>query len=69
MADTFEALIGAAFIDGSWGAIHLILDQFMPSFITHFALHHDQMLLDLKSSIINFYAKKGINCQLISDKK
>lgn len=64
LADGFEAIVGAVFLDGSWKAIHKFLGEVFCSFIFYFALYNNKMIVDIKSEIINFFTQRGIKCEL-----
>jgi dsRNA-specific ribonuclease len=69
MADGFEAVVGAVFLDGSWPAVKKFLSEVFCSFIYFFAIYNQTMMMDFKSAIINFFAKKGIKCEFVTKLK
>lgn len=66
LEDSFEAYIGAVFLDGNWLAVHHILDPFLIGYFIYFAKFNALLTLDLKSDIYNFFVKKGIMIKSIN---
>lgn len=66
LEDAFEAIIGAAFLDGHWIAVHSILDNIFSAYFIFFAQYHQNLSLDLKSDVYNFFQKRGIKCENVN---
>ena len=69
LEDSFEAMLGAVFMDGSWPAVQQFLDQrFLPYFI-YFAKFHEKMTLDAKGDILKHFQSLGKRCEYRDGKK
>lgn len=63
MADGFEAVVGAVFLDSSWTGIKKFLGPVFCSFIYFFAMFRQTMIMDMKSEVINFFERRGIKAE------
>lgn len=59
LEDLFEAVVGAAFLDGFWEAVHAMLDARLIGFLVYFAKWHSAICFDCKGSVLKKLASLG----------
>ena len=67
LADSFESLIGALYMDGGWRAVRKVLDRVFLPFIYFFARYCKTMVTDMKHIVYEHFITKGLKVEIEYD--